>query len=352
MREQHEVRFYSYSRQYPQWLFPGNTSADPSESRIEEQCERVIDSMNPLTWQRVAQLIQQDKPDALLLQWWTPFWLPLSLVVTRAAHQARIPVITLCHQINEPDATINEWHFAKIALRYSDGIVTTTQRECDLVRATFSAKPARAGHHPIYDIFPKTGLTREAARTQLGIAQDEDVLLFFGFVRKYKGLPTLLDALGKMERPPLLVVAGEFWEDEQSYRAQIERLGLQSRVLIHNRYISNEDIEPYFAAADALALPYLSGSQSGVGMMAVHYGLPIIASDIGGLGEVVQDGVNGFVVPKGDVSALAVAIQSLFDGERRTDLQNAMAHTRSRLSWQSLVGIIDDVAHDISKHRA
>jgi len=348
LRQQHEVRFYSYRRQYPRLLFPGNTSADPSASTLYEPCERTIDTLNPLTWWLTARRIVKDRPDILLLQWWTPFWLPLLLIVSWAARRAGIPILYISHQFIEPDSSIIEWFFARTTLRLANGLIVMTEEEFGMARRVLPGKPIRTGHIPVFEGFPQQHLARHEARRRLGIDTDAPLLLFFGFVRRYKGLRYLLDALARVSQPVFLLVAGEFWEDEQSYRDQIRRLGLEERVIIQNRYISNEDIEPFFAAADALVLPYLSGSQSGVGMVALNYGVPVIATAVGGLAETVIDGETGLIVPPADSAALAHAIDRFFRENLGDVFRPTLVQERDRLSWAALIHIIEELSNELS----
>jgi glycosyltransferase involved in cell wall biosynthesis len=208
------------------------------------------------------------------------------------------------------------------------------------------------GHHPIYDGFPRRGLARVEARTLLGIEPEGPLLLFFGFVRRYKGLRYLLDALGQLSQPPRLLIAGEFWEEEALYRDLIRKLGLEQHVFIHNRYISNEEIESYFVAADALILPYLSGSQSGVGMIALNYDIPIIATSIGGLAETITHGETGLIVPPADSVALAAAIERFFREGLSEPFSSAISQGRARLSWDALIRIIEETSNAIKCKRS
>lgn len=352
LRERHDVRFFSYRRQYPKWLFPGNVAADPSANTLYEPCERIIDTLNPLTWIATARRVVAERPDILLLQWWTPFWIPLLLIVSRAAHRAGIPVLYISHQFIEPDSSLIEWFFARMTLRLADGLIVMTEEEFGMARRVLPGKPIRAGHLPTFDVFTPQQLSRAAARQQLGVDASAPLLLMFGFVRRYKGLRYLLDALANTTQPVQLLVAGEFWEDEQVYREQIARLGLEQRVIVHNRYITNEQLEPYFAAADALVLPYLSGSQSGVGMTAVHYGLPVIATAVGGLAETITDGESGLIVPPGDRAALTRAIDRYFNEQLADTLRAGMIQARARLSWAALIRIIEELSHELAGARA
>ncbi|GAB4118709.1 MAG: glycosyltransferase [Roseiflexaceae bacterium] len=348
LREHHHVRFYSYSRQYPAWLFPGNTDPDPSAQRLQTECERWIDALNPLTYLRAARNVVADAPDALILQWWTPFWLPLHMTVANAARRAGIPVIYLCHQLIEPDSSPMEWQIARLGLRDANAFVMLTRRESETLARALPNRPIRAAHLPVFDEFPPLP-TKAAARTELGLPVDRQIMLCFGFVRRYKGIIHALEALAALPNTVELVVAGEFWEPEQDYVLHIERLGLQGRVHLFNRYIPNEAIGAYFGAADALLLPYLSGSQSGVAMIAIHYGLPVIASDVGGLAETIHHGENGLIVPPGDSGALARAIEQFITNNLASSMHQAMEHTRNRLSWSSLTTTIEELVYELQR---
>ena len=352
LRRRHEVRFYSYRKQYPAWLFPGSTAPDPSAQILQEACERTIEPLNPLTWWQTGRQMVSDRPDLLLLQWWTPFWLPLHLTLSIMARRAGIPIIYLCHQLVEPDSSPLEWLTARPALAMAQGLILVTETEYQQARRAFPQLPLRKGHHPLYDSFPARGLSRAEARAELGIASEVPLLLFFGFVRRYKGLPILLDALAQTDPTLHLLIAGEFWEDAESYQAQIVRLGLGDRVIIHNRYIPNEAIEAYFTAADLLVLPYLSGSQSGVSMLALHHKLPVITTSVGGLAETIQHEQTGLIVPPGDRDALAAALQRFFREGLGPTLQAGMATLQERLSWDGLIQIIEELWCEITGHDA
>jgi D-inositol-3-phosphate glycosyltransferase len=217
------------------------------------------------------------------------------------------------------------------------------------LQRAFPKRRVALGHHPAYEGFPNEHLALPEARRALGLPGPETpVLLAFGFVRRYKGLRYLLPALAAGPANLHLMIAGDFWEDEQIYRRLVDELGLKDRVTIHNRYIRNEEIEAYFVAANALVLPYLSGSQSGVGMLAIHFGLPIIATNVGGLAETVRDGVNGLIVPPADSAALAAALRRFVDEGLEAPMRVEAARVRERLSWPALVSVIEELRHDLS----
>ncbi len=346
LRQRHRVTFFSFRRQYPRWLFPGSTLPDPSRSQLIQESSPTIDGINPLTWWRTGRLIRDQRPDLLLLQWWTPFWLPMMITVVRHARAAQVPIVTLVHQFIEPDSSFPEWFLARRALRLSDGLIVMTEQDCGLARRVFPATPVRLGPLPLFQHDQRQGLTRSAARQLLGVDDAVPLLLFFGFVRRYKGLRVLLRALAELPEIHLLV-AGEFWENESTYRAEVDRLGLASRVTIDNRYVGNEEVERYFVAADALVLPYLAASQSAVAMTALSFALPIIATTVGGLPEIVRPGATGLLVEPGDSAGLAAAIAKFFGEQLAPSLQTATGQEAEQLSWSSLVRVIEEISSAI-----
>jgi glycosyltransferase involved in cell wall biosynthesis len=229
--------------------------------------------------------------------------------------------------------------------------VAVSQREREMLQRAFRNRPVALGHLPVFEGFRGKEMTAEAAREVLGLPAGVPILLAFGFVRKYKGLRFLLRALAQVPQPAHLIVAGEFWESEADYRRLISELGLDQRVTLHNRYIHNEAIEPYFAAANGLVLPYLSGTQSGAGMLGLHFALPIIATKVGGLAETVVHGANGLIVPPGDAEALAAAIRRFLTEDLEAPMREAAARARDRLSWPALVAIIEDLTHELKRAR-
>jgi glycosyltransferase involved in cell wall biosynthesis len=271
------------------------------------------------------------------------------VTVSLIARRARIPILYLCHQMVEPDSSAFELLLVRPALRLGDAFIVVSKRDLATAEKFLGDKPIRMGHLPIFNGFPEHGLGRVEARARLGVEPDVPLLLFFGFVRRYKGLNYLLEALGQLKQPPHLLIAGEFWEEEALYCNLIRQLGLERYIIIHNRYIPNEEIEPYFVAADALILPYLSGNQSAVGMMALNYGVPIIATSIGGLAETVTHDEIGLIVPPADSNALAAAIERFYRENLNELFRVAMPAAQTHFSWDALIRIIEETSNEIKR---
>ena len=219
LRLRHQVLFISYITQYPKWLYPGNTEMDPSpdSSALRVDSERLLIPLNPFTWWRAFQRIQSYAPDLLILQWWTPFWTPMLFFLTRLIHRyTKIRMLFLCHHIIPPESGLFDWFLARRILWRGHSFIVMSEEDFALLRRALPWARIKGITHPPYDVFSRTPISRDVARARLGIGA-EPVLLFFGFVRRYKGLRYLLQALPAVrnEIPVRLLVVGEFWEEER-----------------------------------------------------------------------------------------------------------------------------------------
>jgi glycosyltransferase involved in cell wall biosynthesis len=278
----------------------------------------------------------------LLLSWWTPFFGPCFWTISFLMRRfAKVPVAYVCHNVLPHERRIVDKPLTKLALRESDFLVLlSAQSERELGEVAPAAKHSTL-YHPRYSFFLRPGLTREAARAKLGL--EGRVLLFFGYVRPYKGLGILLDAFGlyaRDEKTARLLVVGEFYEDRGPYERRVKELGLESRVSLVDRYVSDEEVADYFTAGDLLVLPYLSATQSGVIQIAQSFGLPVVTTDVGGLPEVVEDGKTGFLVPPGNSEALAEAITKFFDGGWAEVMRPHLKEAAARFSWDPVADAV------------
>ncbi|MFC1466514.1 MAG: glycosyltransferase [Candidatus Brachytrichaceae bacterium NZ_4S206] len=358
LRERHTVRFITYIKQYPKWLYPGNTAMDPSpdSSVLRIECDRLLTPWNPLTWWRTYRLIKRDQPDVLLLQWWTPFFSPMLFFLTRMLkHESHIRVIFLCHHLIAPDGGIFDWFLARRILWRGNGFIVMSEEDFALLRRALPRARIKGTTHPPYDVFSRAPIPRDQARAKLGLPLDAPVVLFFGFVRRYKGLRHLLEAM-RIARDRLpsakLLVVGEFWEDERLYRDLIRQLGLQDAIQIYNQYVPNDQITVYFSAADVVALPYLEATQSGVAQLAIGFERPIIATNVGGMAEVVHHGETGFVVPPGDSQALATALIEFFTQNLAEAFSQRIRKDKESASWLPMIQLIEELAQPLTAEQA
>ncbi len=342
----HEVKLYSFKRQYPAFLFPGRTDRDPSRSPLRADCEYLLDPSNPLTWLETFRRIKRGQPDALILQWWVPYWaLTFASIAFLVRKFTPTRVLFICHNVLPHEGSAIDRLSAKLALGQGHYFIVQSEKDLNDLKRLLPGAQVRRTAHPIYEALAlDRKMTDEEAKRQLGL--EGKVLLFFGFVREYKGLKYLLKAIpqvmGKIDAH--LLVVGEFWDDKLSYLKLIEELGIAPAVTIIDRYIPNEELGLYFSAADVVVLPYVDATQSGVTQLAYGFEKPVITTLVGGIPEVVKDGETGMIVPPEDSEALGEAIARYFEedlGARFT--LNIRAQVQGgTFSWKGLVRLIED----------
>jgi glycosyltransferase involved in cell wall biosynthesis len=346
LRRDHDVAFISFKRQYPRLLFPGNSDPDPSNHALRCDCEYLLDPMNPLTWLLTFRRIRQLLPDVLILQWWTPFWTPtLAVLGTLVKRYTPVRILFLCHHITPPDGGVFDLSLARTVLSRGDAFIVLSEDDYADLRRALPNAAIHLARHPTYEVFNSRTSTREAARERLGYSDDDRLLLFFGFVRRYKGLGNLLRALPLVPRDldVKLLVVGEFWEAESEYRRLAEEVRVAGRVQMINRYVPNEEMGNYFSAADVVVLPYLQATQSGVIQIAFGFDVPVITTSVGGLPETVRDGDLGLVVPPNDERLLANAIDCFFRQSLGPRFRENIRAERDIFSWERLARLMEQI---------
>lgn len=341
----HRVETVTFRRQYPSLLFPGTTQDDLSAPLDASPAPQLIDSINPLNWIRVGCQLRRLNADLFVFHYWMPFFSPcLSTIARVAARGTRARVILICHNLLPHERHLLDATLTRTMLRSASSLIVlsdTVERE---LKAFQPGARYRNVPHPVYSMFGDT-IDRCAAREQLGITADR-VLLFFGYIRKYKGLRTLFEAMALLPASLAvqLLVVGEFYEDVAPYKELIASRGLDTRVRLVPEYVPNERVNAYFSAADAVVLPYLSGTQSGIAQIAFNFDRPLIATSVGGLGEVVREGETGLVVAPGDPGALAGAIQQFYQQNLREPLTAGVRKAKQAYGWKRITDAIEELA--------
>ena len=340
----HEVEVINFSRQYPSLLFPGKTQyesdvADPIPSR------RLIDSINPFSWLRTARQIIAGKPDVVVFMHWMPFFAPAYGTIARRLKARGIKVLSIVHNALPHERRPGDIALSKYFFKVCDGcIVMSDAVQQDLASLNASIETVKV-RHPVYNHFGQ-GIDRKDARKQLGVPPDVPMLLFFGFVRKYKGLQVLLESMRRVRDalPAVqLVVAGECYDDAEAYEAFVAEHNLAGHVQLQFKYMPEAEIPPLFSAADVVVQPYITATQSGVAQIAYHFERPLIVTDVGGLAEIVPHERAGLVVPPSDPEALATAIVRFFKENLYTRLHQGVLEEKQLYSWDRLFEAIESL---------
>jgi glycosyltransferase involved in cell wall biosynthesis len=337
------VKFYSFKRQYPRFLYPGKTDKDSSHSPLRDsEVEPCLDSMNPFTWINVAKKIVRDKPDLTIFPWWTAFWAPSFFVIIRLIRTfSKTKLLFICHNIVEHEKSRLKHALTKCVLKRGDYFIVHSDEEKKRLIEITGKTRVKVSFHPTYEAFNPRAIPQSDAKEKLKISE-ENVLLFFGFVRPYKGLSYLIqampDILDRMDAR--LVIAGEFWEDKDPYLKLIKTLGLEEKVTIADRYIPNEEIPTFFYASDIVILPYISVTGSGLVQLAFGFQKPVVATRIGALAEVVADKKTGFLVPPRNPEEIAKAVKAFFSDSDREAMARWIEKESEKFSWNHLAAAI------------
>jgi len=348
LAERHTLTVLSFRRQYPGLLFPGKTQyvgPDDPAPAARIAAEPILDSLSPLSWWRTAQRARRARPEVIVFKYWMPFFAPCFGTVARWAkcgNAAR--VIFVCDNVIPHERTPLDLPLTRYALDAVDGCVVMSAAVRDDLLRIRPRMPWRLVPHPIYDIFGERSPAAQA-RAALGLGPGP-LALFFGYVRPYKGLDVLLQALPEIRRhvPLRVIVAGEFYEGEERYRRMVADMDLGAAVIFRADYLPQDQVALHFSAADVAILPYRSATQSGIVQVAYHLDTPVICTDVGGLAEVVLDGRTGFVVPPDDPAALAAAVIRYYREEREAEFRAAVRQEKRKYSWAPLVAAIEELA--------
>ena len=318
MAEGDDCSIVSFSLQYPSFLFPGTTqySSDPAPDNIT--IHTLINSVNPLNWLSVGNSIRKWKPDLIVVRYWLPFMGPaLGTILRQVRKNGHTKIVCIADNVIPHEKRIGDKPFTKYFLKSCDAFVTMSEKVLQDLRQFEKEKPARLVQHPLYDNFGAP-ITKAAARAALGLDADRKIILFFGFIRQYKGLDLLLQAMAEAEIRDAgvqLLVAGEFYENAQPYLDLIQEKGLGDIVILRTNFIPDSEVRQYLCAADCVVQPYRSATQSGVTPLAYHFEKPMIVTNVGGLPALVPHLKVGLVVEPQPASIAAGILQFYQLGE-------------------------------------
>jgi glycosyltransferase involved in cell wall biosynthesis len=336
--KRHDLLLLSYARQYPEFLYGKKSQVDPDVDRdsIKSEFSNLsydIDSINPLSWFRAVERITAFKPDVVILPWWVVYWAPMYLCFLQSLGKRGIRVIFLCINVFEHEDNPVKKALTKVILGRVDAMIVHSEQEKKEILEFNPTATVRKHLLPLFSY-------------EAGSDQRDDGnlhLLFFGFVRPYKGLDILLEAIGNLRgRDISLKIVGEFWSDKGVYLTRIKDLGIADKVEIVDRYVTEEEMTVYFAWADLVALPYRKSRTSGIIATAYGFGKPVLATDVGGFHEVVRDGLTGRIVTPDNPQAFADGIEWFLANREVNFAANIAEFTSRNMSWSSLVEIIEE----------
>lgn len=339
-----ETRIISFSLQYPGFLFPGKTQYDTGKGPQDIQIETSVNSINPFNWIRVANRIRREKPDFVIFRYWLPFMGPSLGTIARRIRKSGIKTIAITDNVIPHEKRFGDNMLTGYFVRQCDGFIAMSQAVLnDLNEFTDTDKKSFLPH-PIYDIFgEKTG--RQTAISHLKLNPADKHLLFFGFIRKYKGLDLLLEAMADERVKQLgvkLIVAGEYYEDAAPYNAIIHKNGLENTIILRTEYIPSDEVRYYFCAADMVAQPYRTATQSGVTQIAYHFEKPMLVTNVGGLPEIVPHNKVGYVTSI-DSRAIADAIVDFYTNQKEAEFVRNTIAEKQRFLWSTFVAGVKEL---------
>ena len=341
----HDVTIYSFCLQYPGFLFPGKSQYSEDVAPADLKIETRVNSINPLNWISVGNELRKLNADLIIVKYWLPFMGPcFGTILRRAKKNNHTRVISILDNIIPHEKRFGDNGFTKYFAKCVDAFISMSASVKDDLKKFSVSKPSVLQPHPLYDNFGEK-VSREAALKELNLSSDYRYILFFGFIRKYKGLDLLLEAMNDERLKNLnlkLIIAGEFYEDSKPYHDLIEKHNLKDRLILATDFIPNERVKYFFSGADLVVQPYRHATQSGVTQVAYQFDVPMVVTNVGGLAEIVADGKSGYVVSP-DATSIATAIVKSFSPNSLSQLTEGVKEEKKKFSWSTMVNVIMDL---------
>jgi len=339
----HDVKVITFRRQYPSIFFPGKTQLESSDSLEEIPSTVEVDSINPFNWISVGKGIKKSGPDLLIFKYWMPFFGPAFGTIAKIAKMnKKTKVVVICDNVIPHEKKPGDRVFTKYFFNSADYFITMSKSVQSNLFSLYPYAKERLLFHPIYSNFGKP-IPKDLARTRLNI-ESKKVMLFFGFIRDYKGLDVLLRSLVLIKNKIdfNLIVAGEFYSNEEKYITLIKELELQNVVKLFSDFIPTNQVKYYFSACDVVVLPYKSATQSGIVQIANNFDKPMISTNVGGLGEVIENGKTGYLVEKENPQQLANVILKFYNENKEAEFIENIRTEAVKYSWAQFVkGMIE-----------
>ncbi|MFH0865848.1 MAG: glycosyltransferase [Bacteroidota bacterium] len=346
IRMGYEVTIYTFTLQYPSFLFPGKTQYSDSTAPKDINIKVCVNSVNPFNWIKVGRMISKTNPEIVVIKFWMPFMGPcfgkIARIIKKNKHSK---IISIIDNIIPHEKRIGDKKLAKYFVKAVDGFVVMSKSVLDDIELFDKNKPKLFCPHPLYDNFGET-VPKETAKHKLGLNASLKYILFFGFIRDYKGLDLLLNAMPailKSDNKIRLLVAGEFYTDPKPYHELIGKNKIENEVILHTDFIPDEKVAEYFSAADIIVQPYKNATQSGVTQIAYHFSRPMIVTEVGGLAEIVPNGKVGYVV-KPETAAISDSVIKFFTENKEEEFSANAAIEKKKYSWERMVEAIEELS--------
>lgn len=346
-----EVVIHTFRLQYPSFLFPGKTQYSEESPPEGLDIKVTVNSINPFNWILVGKRIKRLAPDLVIFRYWTPFMSPCLGTIAKVIRKNRkTKVIAITDNVIPHERKPGDFLLTKYFVAQVDGFITMSKSVLVDLSLFNKYKPRLYTPHPLYDNFGSV-IPKEEAKQKLNLSEDYKYILFFGFIREYKGLDILLEAFAdeRFRRLPIkLLIAGEFYSKPEKYYELIKTHNLERSVVLHTDFIPNTVVQNYFCASDIVVQPYKNATQSGVTQVAYHFNKPMITTDVGGLAELVPNGKVGYVVQP-DITSVADALFKFFDEEKGTEFTKNVLIEKEKFSWKEFVKIVNEMVLLINK---
>ena len=338
-----DVKIYSFSLQYPSFLFPGKTQYEEGEGPKDIEIIPIINSINPFNWFKVASRIKKENPDYVIIRYWLPFMAPCLGTIAKLIRKTT-KVFAITDNVIPHEKRIGDSFLTRYFVKSSDAFLTLSSSVLDDLKQFTDTEEKIFIPHPIYDSFGDI-VEKSTAKEKLGLEVNGKYLLFFGFVRKYKGLDIMLDIMADKRIQDLgikLIVAGEFYDNKEEYISQIDVLGIKDSIILKSDFIPEEKVKDYFCASDMITQTYRTATQSGVTQIAYHFERPMLVTNVGGLAEIVPHNKVGYVC---DINTKQIAdyIVEFYTKNKEKEFSDNTKEEKKRFTWKVLVEGIDNL---------
>lgn len=338
-----DVTLYSFTLQYPGFLFPGTTQYENGEAPKDLKIKTLINSVNPFNWLNVARKINREKPDYVIIRYWLPFMAPCLGTIARLLNK-KIKILAITDNVIPHEKRMGDTLFTRYFVKSCDAFLTLSASVLDDLSKFTNTTFKKFIPHPIYDVFGDK-IPKQQAIANLDLNPDDKHLLFFGFIRKYKGLDLMLKAMGDSRLKAMgikLIIAGEFYDDKKEYTNMIADLGIAKNIIMKSDFIPADKVKDYFCAADMITQTYRTATQSGVTQIAYSFDRPMLITNVGGLAEIVPNNKVGYVTSQNPI-AIADAIVDFYTNNKEAEFMINTSTEKKRFSWESFVDGVEQL---------